>query len=443
MPPTSDVPLEELYRTSVLLDGFVQIPPAAVFLRDRLFGRVQTTEADLVSIEFYRGRQKLAPFCSRYSKGTAVAREKTQLSLFAPPFCKPNRMLHADDLLRRNIGGSRNGGTATNKDAELLLLDEQELDASISRTENWMCSQVLFSGKVVCKDGDSGEPVSEIDYGPISRTVTTKPWSDSTADPLADLKAAQRLVSGACGFSADLIVMGKDAGDAFESNAKVLESYNKVHIQPGVLTAEIAQYGVVSLGTWRGLTLYVSEEQYEDTDGTMKYYVPPKEVLVASTGIQSTMAYAGVAQGDNDGKGMSVYEGRRVPLHLLGHQRRGLPQAKAFEPPDPDPGKHRLVDGPASARLTLNFLKLMANSTHELPQNLGDLMGAYDQAHWQTQVSEIKAGIGVLLRGTILASGTGADIGKLCPWLRPRRPIVMACSSIRRSTPPSRLPMAR
>jgi Bacteriophage lambda head decoration protein D len=53
------------------------------------------------------------------------------------------------------------------------------------------------------------------------------------------------------------------------------------------------------------------------------------------------------------------------------------------------------------------------NQTYDLPQNLGDLMGAYDEAHWQTAVLEIKAGIGVLKRGTILASGTGADIGKL------------------------------
>ena len=40
-------------------------------------------------------------------------------------------------------------------------------------------------------------------------------------------------------------------------------------------------------------------------------------------------------------------------------------------------------------------------------------MGAYDQAHWQTAVLEIKTGIGVLQRGTVFASGTGADIGKL------------------------------
>ena len=292
-------------------EGWRRFLPPPPFLRDRLFGVVQTTEADLVSIEFFRGRQKLAPFCSRYSKGIAVPREKTQLSLFSPPFVKPNRMLHADDLLRRNIGGSKDGN-ATNRDAQLLILDEQELDASISRTENWMCSQVLFVGKVVCKDGDSGEVVSEIDYGPISRTVTTKPWSDPTADPLADLKAAQRLVSGACGFAANFICMGRLAGDAFEANAKVLESYNKLHIQPGVLTAEFEQYGVVALGNWRGITLYVSEEQYEDTDGTMKYFVPEKECLIAATGIQNVMAYAGVAQASEGG--MQVYSGRRIPL---------------------------------------------------------------------------------------------------------------------------------
>lgn len=55
------------------------------------------------------------------------------------------------------------------------------------------------------------------------------------------------------------------------------------------------------------------------------------------------------------------------------------------------------------------------NQTYDLPQNLGDLMGAYDEAHWQTAVLEIKAGIGALARGTILASGTAGDIGKLVP----------------------------
>jgi Phage major capsid protein E len=247
-------------------------------------------------------------------------------------------MLHADDLLRRNIGGNRNNGNATNRDAQMLIIDEQELDASISRTENWLCSQVLFVGKCLCLDGDTGKPVAEVDYGPISKTVLAKFWSDTTAKPLDDLKAAQRLVSGACGFTANLIVMGKDAGDAFESNPSVLESYNKLAIQSGTLAPEFEQFKIVLLGTWRGIPLYVSEEQYEHTDGTMKYYVPPKEVLVAATGIQGMMAYAGVAQVSEEGRGMEVYAGRRIPLVYWDQSGEDYRRLRLSSRPIPIPG---------------------------------------------------------------------------------------------------------
>ena len=86
--------------------------------------------------------------------------------------------------------------------------------------------------------------------------------------------------------------MGKDAADAFEANTNVFDGYNKLFIQQGLLNPATATVGVTALGTWRGIPLYASEEQYEDTDGSLKYYVPPKDVLVAASGIQSAMAYA-------------------------------------------------------------------------------------------------------------------------------------------------------
>ena len=43
-----------------------------------------------------------------------------------------------------------------------------------------------------------------------------KLFSKVVTAPTDHLKTAMRLVSGACGFSADLIVLGKDASDAFE-----------------------------------------------------------------------------------------------------------------------------------------------------------------------------------------------------------------------------------
>ena len=51
----------------------------------------------------------------------------------------------------------------------------------------------------------------------------------------------------------------------------------------------------------------------------------------------------------------------------------------------------------------------------DVPMGLSNTLGAYDEGHWQTVVAEIKSGIGVVLRGTILATGTAGDVGKLVP----------------------------
>ena len=178
-----------------------------------------------------------------------------------------------------------------------------------------MVSQTLFTGKIVCLDGDTSEIVAEIDYSPISSSVVSPLWSvTATCDPLANLKAAMRLVSGACGYSADLIIMGKDPSDALENADKVLAAYDKKNISPGEISPQLAEYGVTLLGNYRGLPLYASESQYTDAAGASQYYVPPDKVLVAASGLQGTLAYAGIVQVDEEASSMHPYETTRLPL---------------------------------------------------------------------------------------------------------------------------------
>ena len=310
--PTIDAP-PELYRTSSLLPAMVNLPRASVFLRDKLFSKVVTSPTDQVDISFYKGRAKLAPYCSRFSAGIAAPRERQQLRLFSPAHIKPVRTLTADDVFYRSM--SIPGGKNDVRDAELLVLDLSELDNDISRREEWIVSQCLFTGKIVCLDGDTSEVVAEIDFTPISQSVVTPLWSSaSTCDPLKDLKTAMRLVSGSCGYSADLIVMGKDASDAFENSDKVLAAYDKQNLVPGTITPQLAEYGVTLLGNYRGLPIYASESQYTDSAGVSQYYVPPDKVLVAASGLQSTLCYAGIVQVDEEASSMHPYEAPRVPL---------------------------------------------------------------------------------------------------------------------------------
>ena len=310
--PTS-IPSELIYRTSVLIESFAQVPSAPSFLKDNLFPRVVTSSTDLVSVEFYKGNQKLAPYCSRFSKGTAVPREREQLQFFSPPFVKPVRNLSADDLFYKSAPAPAAGGPE-NREAELLARDFSELNTLISRREEWMASECLFTGKVKCLDGDTSEIVAELVYGTPSKTVPSKAWSDPAADPLADLRGAMRLVSAQCGASADLVVMGKNAADAFESNPNVLNAYDKQRINSGTLTATNLNWGVQSLGTYRGVPLYVNESEYQDKDDAMKPFVPVDCVLIASSASAGAFAYAGVPQVDQDERTIRVYEGPRIPM---------------------------------------------------------------------------------------------------------------------------------
>ena len=49
-------------------------------------------------------------------------------------------------------------------------------------------------------------------------------------------------------------------------------------------------------------------------DGTSKYFVPADKVLVAASGLQGTLAYAGIVQVDEEASSMHPYEATRVPL---------------------------------------------------------------------------------------------------------------------------------
>ena len=131
MPQVSD---EIVYRTSSLLESFKVIPLAPQFLRDK-------------SIPTSRGR------CNRPSRSRVLSRERRSLHLtalaspkaqpchvrrrrrafFSPPHIKPIRNLTSDDLFYKSAAAAANADADRN--AELLLLDFQELDAAIGRTE--------------------------------------------------------------------------------------------------------------------------------------------------------------------------------------------------------------------------------------------------------------------------------------------------------------------
>ena len=158
----------------------------------------------------------------------------------------------------------------------------------------------------------AGEITAEFDLRLRQQNNARESVERPTADPLADLRGAMRLVANQCGASADLVVMGRSAADAFESNPNVLNAFDKQRINQGVLSASNLSWGVISLGSYRGVTLHVYEADI--SGGAMKPFVPVYCVLIASSAAAGCFSYAGISQVDQDERTIRVYEGPRIPM---------------------------------------------------------------------------------------------------------------------------------
>jgi hypothetical protein len=301
---------EDLYRPGTLLDVMEQVGTAPSYIRDNLFPGEDITEADFVMVDYWKGGNLLAPFVSYYAKGSVVKRAKIKTNTFKPPKLAPILPLTVDDLFNRQPGK-----VDITKEADLLAADLEDLDRRLGRSEEWMCAQCIHTGQVPITDFDSGKLIATLDYGPIVPTVPAVPWTDSVASkPLDDLKACIRAVGANANLIADIIAFGSNAATLFENADQVQNAYNKLFIQQGLITPKMVEWGVTTLGTFRGIPLVIYEASYVDSAGNSQFYLDSDSVLVACSANKGRMAYAGVGQKNERETDLTVYASKRLPL---------------------------------------------------------------------------------------------------------------------------------
>jgi hypothetical protein len=312
MPVSAD--FDYLYDTATILAATSNIPSAPTFLKQSLFAIDETTTADTVFVDTYRGNNKLAPYVAKRKRGIKVLREGIATSSYTPPRLAPVKDLRADDLMRRTPGEATfTRMSGSEREAYWLSLDWSDLDTRIARRIEWQIAQLLFTGKIIASDADDKKVISEINFGtPESITVTTK-WDQAGSDPHGDLRNAMRHLTSVCYAQADLVVLGKNAANAYVKNQAVVDGFNKLWVKPGEMKPEEKSLGVFQISTWMGLPIYSYELTFTDDDGVEKPFVPDDAVLVASTAIKHKVAYAGISQVDPVSKKMDVFEGTRVP----------------------------------------------------------------------------------------------------------------------------------
>lgn len=296
--------------------------PVTTFIRDTFFGKAKTFLSKTVDVDFRKGGRQIAPFVAKNVGGINMERKGFETKNYEPPKIAPQRVLSPEVLEPRLPGETVHSNQSPEERQDYFLeQDSQEMEDSISRREELMCSELLTNGKVTVKgyiDNDlSNFREDEVDYQ-FNNKVTltgTDAWNGSDPSKYKDLEKGVETVLKA-GYNPEMAIIGQDAWSDLLKDKVFKDLLDNRRMEMGMINPEFRTmegHGVKYLGfiSDLGLDFYTYYSWYMDYDGNVKPYFPSDHISIAPKGV-GEMLYAAVTQLEED-KRYHTYEGTRVP----------------------------------------------------------------------------------------------------------------------------------
>lgn len=300
-----------------------RMPKVQTFIKSTFFRNVETFDTQKIDVDFKKGNRQLAPFVHKKIGGVTIDNEGYETNTYEPPLVAPNKITTVDDILKRTLGESLYGGKSPNQRAvEKMQRDFTELDEMITRREEWMCCQALFTGKIPILDKDGKELQAEIDFQFTNKVTLSgaNAWNKKTGGKIKQLKEWRKQVQKTGFVNCNICIMGDEALEAFIMDEEVqklldVERYDLAVIKPRELPNGVTYIGTIQ---GEGMDIYSYNEWFLDnwTDKDKpenKPLVPTNAVALLSTEANYSMYYGGVGVVDESGKTIAVVEGSRIP----------------------------------------------------------------------------------------------------------------------------------
>jgi len=310
-----------IYDPRTMIEAIRVMPPVHTFLKDTFFTNPLTFPTEKVDVDFYKGKRKLAPFVHRKIGGKTVENTGYQTNTFTPELVAPDKVTTADDLMKRMAGEQLYGGMSpAQRAAEKIGQDLAELDEMITRREEWMCAQALFTGVIPVK-GEGLDYVIDFNFTNKETLSGTDLWSDKVnSDPIVDLERWYLEVQIKGMVNPDKCIMAANSATAFINHPKVQGLLDLRLVNTGVIDPKQLPNGVTYIGRINkiGLDIYQYNEWFLDdwTDSenpTNEPMVPAGTVTLLSSRARYSMAYGAITLIDKDSEKFFTVEGPRVP----------------------------------------------------------------------------------------------------------------------------------
>ena len=302
-----------LFEPRTMMKVVDRMPKTTTFLRDTFFKSREYSETDKIDMDIKQGGLKVAPFVSEKVGGKVVENSGFATKTFAPPLVSPLKITTAGDIQKRGMGENiYSSKTADERAAAKLVSDMSDLDGMITRREELMAAQVIFTGEIEVK-GEGVDYVIDFGFKNKEALSGTALWNTATSTKLADLKRWRRAVQQTGFVNTDVVVMAADVADELLKDMEILNLLNIRHANVGQIDVKELPSGATYLGYIAEVGhLYSYNAFYHDEESnTVKPMVPNGHLALLSTEVENAMAYAAITL-IKDGE-WSTYVTDRVP----------------------------------------------------------------------------------------------------------------------------------
>lgn len=318
-----------IFNTYYMVGMVEEIVPPALFFRNRYFpsGPADVFAADKVLVEYRDGDRRLAPFVMPRAGDIPVGRQGYEVWEFSPPSILPSRILTLDDLQQRGFGEALYSNTTQAERARILQLqDLTDLDARISRREEWMCAQTMINNKCDMVHYIDNTTVGETRTICFYDTSTGNPatyivddeWDDTGGDFWGDVSAMCDTLADR-GLPVSDLVVGSAVANFILNDETAAKRLDNRRMEFGTIAPRIDAPGVAWLGrlNFNGyeLDIFSVRESYVDESGRTQAYFPAKSAMVTAPNCGHLM-YAAISQIEEDGE-FYTFANRRVPKFVV------------------------------------------------------------------------------------------------------------------------------
>jgi hypothetical protein len=308
------------YDLATLMEVFrAQVPTIKPFYLGAFGRQINFDTPEIVFDKVFGDDRGIAPFVMPTMAGRPQKLSGYTVERFKPAYVKIKDRVDPTMHIQRMPGETPISGSLTigqRRDAVIAELLRMAKVKFQNRNE-WLAAKALIEGAVTISGEDY--PSVTIDFrrdADLTVTLTTGArWSQTTSDPLADIKEVRVLANGLSGARVSKMVFGQDAWDFFAAQVDLKEFMNKNYggNDGSRITLMTDGYeGQEFMGVIQGndgggrIEAWVDTSKYLDEDGNEQFFLD-QDAVCGYADIRGVRCFGAIMDADADYKPLDFF----------------------------------------------------------------------------------------------------------------------------------------